>query len=238
LLDALHATSKSEAFLFGHHNTNFQGQSFQDKTGSSMRSDVAAGTNGTFPAMFGYNLDWVARQVPKANLTALVANARQAAKGGVLHMFWEAANPATGGGSNDLNGSPITAILPGGSANALWVVWMDRVAAFFLEIDTPAIFRPFHENTGGWFWWGTAAATPAQYKAAWNYTVDYLQSKGVHSLLYAYAPSKPASGGNWKLAFTDAYPGDERVDIECFDHYGHNDFHEDLLEDCEKVSGL
>ena len=235
LLETLRAASASDAFLFGHHNTNYEGQNFRDPTGAGMRSDVAAGTNGSFPAMYGYNLDWVARATTNANVTALAMNARRAAKGGVLHMFWQAANPVTNGSAQDLDGSPITQILPGGSANAVWITWMDRVAKFFLDVGAPAIFRPFHENTGGWFWWGKAAATPRQYRAAWNYTADYLQSKGVHSLLYAYAPSKPATTNAWELAFTEAYPGDDRVDIECFDHYGANDFHEALVQDCEAV---
>ena len=108
LLETLRAASASDAFLFGHHNTNYEGQNFRDPTGAGMRSDVAAGTNGSFPAMYGYNLDWVARATTDANVTALAMNARRAAKGGVLHMFWQAANPVTNGSAQDLDGSDLS----------------------------------------------------------------------------------------------------------------------------------
>ena len=146
LLHRLQTVSRSEAFIFGHHNTNSQGQTWSDETGALRRSDVASAT-GVYPGMYGYNLAGVHAE-GKANYSGLVKAMQAQAKGAVLHMFWEAGNPVTGGSANDLAGSPITEILPGGRANSRWVQWMDRVADFFLEIDIPAIFRPFHENTG------------------------------------------------------------------------------------------
>jgi mannan endo-1,4-beta-mannosidase len=242
LLDRLRTIARSDAFIFGHHNTNSQGQSWSDSTGRLRRSDVATAT-GVFPGMWGYNLASVA--TGKTNYSGLVTAMRAQAKGAVLHMFWEAGNPATGGSANDLTGSPITAILPGGSANARWVQWMDNVADFFLAVDVPAaIFRPFHENTGAWFWWGTNASTPEQYRAAWNYTTDYIvKTRGVHTILLAYAPSKPTqSKATWDLAYGDGagslYPGDDRVDIACFDNYGAGDYSQTLLQDCEAVVGF
>ena len=141
----LQTVSRSKAFIFGHHNTNSEGQTWSDETGALHRSDVASAT-GVYPGMYGYNLAGVAEG--KANYSRLVKAMQAQAKGAVLHMFWEARNPVTGGSANDLRGSPITEILPGGRANSRWIQWMDSVAEFFLEINIPAIFRPFHENTG------------------------------------------------------------------------------------------
>jgi hypothetical protein len=242
LLATLHSVSLSDAFIFGHHNTNFEGQHWVDRNGALGRSDVALATNGSLAGMYGFNLDWVAQDT--TNVTALVTKMHEAAPNAVLHMFWQATNPVTGKSANDLNGNPIAQLMPGGSANAVWLQWLDKIAVFFLEVESlgvPALFRPFHENTGGWFWWGVKSATPAQYKAAWNYTVAVLQSKGVHSLLYAYAPSKPSqTSASWAQAYGHGaesyYPGDSLVDIACFDHYGHLDFHEILIIDCESVT--
>jgi mannan endo-1,4-beta-mannosidase len=189
--------------------------------------------------MYGYNLAGVANG--KANYSGLVAAMQAQAKGAVLHMFWEATNPVTNGSANDHAGSPITEILPGGSANLRWKRWMDNVADFFLDVNIPAIFRPFHENTGAWFWWGTNSSTPEQYRAAWNYTTDYIiKTREVHNILLAYAPSKPTqSAAVWDLAYggsaTSAYPGDDRVDITCFDNYGPDDYSKALIQDCEAV---
>ena len=116
---------------------------------------------------------------------------------------------------------------------------MDRIADWLVQVGlTQAIFRPFHENTGNWFWWGASACTPAQYRAAWKYTTSYLRGKGVHSLVYAYSPSKPSI--DWNRAYgddpaTSRYPGDDEVDIVCFDRYGPGDYSADLSNECQRV---
>merc|ERR1711865_1239242 len=57
-------------------------------------------------------------------------------------------------------------------------------------------------------------------------------------MLLAYAPSKPTLPGQWAEAYGPAsrYPGDDRVDIVCFDHYGNDDFSDLLVQDCEAVA--
>lgn len=161
LLAKLQQISKTKSFIFGHHNTDLQGEAFEDAAGTQNRSDVATATGGIFPGMYGYNLAWVAEQshlTPKQFETHVI---KMHARGAVLHMYWQASNPTTCDnngmhckiGADDPLGtnSPITAILPGGSANDIWVMWMDRVAAFFsmcAEKHIAAVFRPFHENTG------------------------------------------------------------------------------------------
>ena len=187
LLDLLQRVSNSDAFIFGHHNTDLEGQHFNDHyhldgrgAGVAPNSDVQEAT-GHMPAMTGFNLDWVARQVKLSTKAWQEAVQPMLEKGIVLQLFWEASNPVTQGNAHDLSGNPITAILPGGRANELWTQWMDRIVDFLhavgLSTSHAAIFRPFHEATGDWFWWGTKASTPGQYQAAWKYTVGYLRGK-------------------------------------------------------------
>ena len=249
LLQLLERTSASDDFIFGHHNDNLEGQHFSGTFhfdgppfGTPLQSDTAEATHGPLAGMTGFNLDWVARGVKlstrgwKHFIQPLVQ------QGIILNLFWESANPMTGGTAKDLSGSPITAIMPGGAANEKWVVWMDRIVEWLHDVGIrQAIFRPFHENTGGWFWWGVNSCTAAQYRAAWKYTTGYLRSKGVHSLLYAYSPSKPTMRGKWDPAYGDdpdvsRYPGDDEVDVACFDRYGPGDFSADLTSDCTQVS--
>lgn len=80
----------------------------------------------------------------------------------------------------------------------------------FKELDCPIVFRPFHEMTGNWFWWGRQIGTDA-YIQLYHLTVDYLQSKGINNLLYCWSPDKQAD-------FT-FYPGDNYVDILGLDIY-------------------
>jgi len=242
-------TATPAALLFGHHNTNYEGQNFVDVGAIENRSDVLTSV-GKFPGLVEYNFAWIDGSKP-ASTKDFTRHLRQALdQGAVPMLYWETGNPVTGGSAKDLAGSPITAILPGGSANGEWRRRMKTIAAFVRGVQTtttdlPFIFRPFHENTGGWFWWGTAAANPAQYRAAFNYTVSYLrQQAGLRNMLIAYAPSKPAaSPASADAAFgpspvTSRYPGDSLVDVACFDNYGATDaFAADaLVADAELVA--
>ena len=251
LLELLTRVGASDSFIFGHHNTDLEGQHFNDLfhvngpgDGAPVQSDVATATGGTLPGMTGLNLDWVARDV---KLTTAGWRGRMRPlieRGVILNLFWESHNPVTGNDAKDVSGSPITELMPGGSVNHVWVQWMDRIVAWLAAMGiTRAILRPFHENTGGWFWWGKTACTPAQYRAAWAYTTGYFRQKGVHSLLYAYSPSKPSLSYNWDAAYgedaaTSRYPGDDQVDVACFDRYGPGDYSADLTADCGRVSAF
>ena len=86
----------------------------------------------------------------------------------------------------------------------------------------PVIFRPWHEHTGSWFWWGQNLCTADQYKALWRMTHDRMHARGVKNLLYAYSPgSEPKDS----TAYLERYPGDDIIDLVGFDTYqliGHN----------------
>merc|ERR1712125_248268 len=101
--------------------------------------------------------------------------------GAIIAFHWEAHNPVTGGDSHDLSGNPIVELLPGGKGNAVWTKWLTQIGNLFKSLPSQMegkykqfIFRPFHEMTGNWFWWGAGAATPEQYKKAYQFTKNYL----------------------------------------------------------------
>jgi mannan endo-1,4-beta-mannosidase len=79
------------------------------------------------------------------------------------------------------------------------------------------VFRPFHEHTGNWFWWGAAHTTDDEYVALWRYTVGYLRERGLTNLLFAFSPG----GGELKSEadYLFRYPGDAYVDVMGVDHY-------------------
>jgi len=99
---------------------------------------------------------------------------------------------------------------------------MDNLAEFLLSLKDdndnliPVIFRPFHEHTGSWFWWGEDLCSSEDYIELWRITVDYLTEKGLNNILYAYS-----SAGNFDSAekFLEKYPGDDIIDIIGFDIY-------------------
>src|SRR5690606_26600737 len=86
------------------------------------------------------------------------------------------------------------------------------------DLWVPVIFRPFHEHTGSWFWWGADYCTPEEYKEFWRLTVEYLQRKQVNNLLFCYSTDY----FNDERHYLERYPGDDYVDILGFDAYHRN----------------
>jgi len=96
------------------------------------------------------------------------------------------------------------------------------VADFFADLKDkdgkpiPVLFRPFHEHTGSWFWWGAAQCTPEEYIRLWKMTFDYLtETKQVNNLIWTYSPASVIS----EEKYLERYPGNEFVDMLGFDSY-------------------
>lgn len=82
--------------------------------------------------------------------------------------------------AKDLSGDSLKKILPGGEKNEVFKAYLDTIAFYANALEQeniPVIFRPLHENTGGWFWWGTGN-TAESYKSLYAYTREYLNPKG------------------------------------------------------------
>ena len=106
--------------------------------------------------------------------------------------------------AKDLSGDSLKKILPGGEKNEVFKAYLDTIAFYANALEKeniPVIFRPFHEDTGGWFWWGAKGAEP--YKALYKYLYEQLTNVyGCHNLIWV-----------WNGQSADWYPGDEYVDI-------------------------
>lgn len=69
------------------------------------------------------------------------------------------------------------------------------------EAGVPILWRPLHEASGGWFWWGTAGADA--YKELYKLLYDKLTNEhGLHNLIWV-----------WNGQDKEWYPGDDYVDI-------------------------
>ena len=114
-------------------------------------------------------------------------------------------------------------ILPGGINHNWYKLKLDKVALVISNLKDvhnkliPIIFRPFHEFDGSWFWWGANYCSPDEYKAAFQFTVDYLKNvKNVHNILYSFAPDNTYTTSSGYLS---RYPGDAYVDVLGMDNY-------------------
>ncbi len=222
LLKYLHSLSTSNKILFGHHLTNVERQSEKDwnKAWDPTYSDVYKVT-GSMPAVFSYDFG---RGISKAREHCKAVYSW----GGIVTISWHANNPATGGTCKDIAANPMRDLaIEGTVANKKWKAQLDLVAhelngLMFKGTKVPVIFRPFHEHTGSWFWWGKGNCSSEEFVIGWKFTVDYLRSKGVDNLLMAYSPSKPAVDDAHKNYTKVSYPGDAYVDILGFDQYDSN----------------
>ncbi|OKP74509.1 hypothetical protein A3842_20550 [Paenibacillus sp. P3E] len=215
--------------LFGQQHVTDEGQSIKKLDGTE--SDVKNAV-GAHPALFGWDtLSLEGKEKPGvsgdvyASISNLVGSMKKAYEsGGVLTLSSHMPNFVTGGDFYDLKGSVVSHILPGGDKHAEFNTFLDDIAAFAnsLKDDSgqpiPVIFRPFHEQSGSWFWWGRAFTTEDQYKELYRYTVEYLRDiKKVRNFLYAYSPG--GGFGTDEEQYLETYPGDDYVDILGFDSY-------------------
>jgi len=120
------------------------------------------------------------------------------------------------------NLNAVKSILPGGENHAMFNGWLNILANYFMTWKDdngkliPFIFRPYHEHSGTFFWWGRERCTDEEYAELWRYTVNYLRDKGLHNILYAYNTDKVYSLED----FMRGYPGDEYIDMLSIDWYG------------------
>ncbi len=226
---ALYANLKKlsvEHILFGHQDALAYGVNWR-KESSAIRSDIND-VCGQFPSVFGWDVsklgttDYNIDSVYFNDMRNLIIEAYK--MGSINTISWHADNFVTQGDSWDVGENVVAAILPGGVKHEAYKARLDLLADFFKSLHTgflfkryvPVVFRPFHEHTGGWFWWGQPHCSQEEYKALWKFTVTYLRDIGnVHNVLYCYSPDIFTD----KLHYLECYPGDKYVDILGFDDY-------------------
>lgn len=230
--------------LFGHQNSTFRSVRYNGVT-----SDVKDVT-GSEAGLFGIDtLSLAGTECASEHpLQASIAASKKAYDGGSIislscHMpnFTSAKITATGDAKHPYDFSKCDFaeskdltpcadyILEGGAYNAQYNAYLDIIAEYALALqqeNVPILFRPFHENSGGWFWWGTSTSADS-YRAIWRYMVNYLQAKGVHNMLYVYSPNGPIDSEDDYLS---RFPGDAYVDVLGFDFY-------DDYADADKYTG-
>lgn len=213
----------SAGVMLGHQDTLAYGVGWKADA-NSFDSDVKR-VCGKFPAVFGWDIGHIGTPanidgVPFENMKVWIA--RGYAHGGINTISWHARVPGSTQ-SSWTREKVVPRLLPGGDLHETYTAKLDEVAAFLGDLKgrdgepVPVIFRPFHEHTGDWFWWGAAHCTPEQYKQLWRFTMDYLhQEEGLHNLIAAYSPDRFRD----RDEYLERYPGDDVIDIIGHDNYG------------------
>ena len=163
--------------------------------------------------------------------------------GGIPTFSWHWRDPNQNGDS--FNTSETSFDLTKAFSNSSYTQWntnsteyknmikdIDIIAGYLEELQCAGVtilWRPIHEASGKWFWWGAKGAEPYKqlYKLLFDRLVNYHQ---IHNLIWV-----------WNSDGTDAdwYPGDEYVDVVGRDFYygdGSTYNHSSLVTDFEALA--
>lgn len=236
-------TLRQHGYMYGHQDDPFYGITWQwDRNGRSDTKELVGDYPAVMGFELGglekgdaANLDSVPFDWMRDEIIA------HHERGGIITISWHPRNPLNGRTAwieSDLKeyneqlaqGIPadslidpkqtVASTLVGGEKHELFMDWLDRVATFIGSCKDaqgnaiPVIFRPWHENTGSWFWWGEGNCTAEDYKALWNMTQDYIEERLPGQLIWSYSPS-PRSIEH----FLERWPGDDRVQLLGVDAY-------------------
>jgi len=214
---------QGKGVMFGHHDYPSYGVGWQGDAGRSDVKDIT----GDHPAV--YSLDM--RSITQTKIDFIKAAYK---RGGVSMLCWHQFNPLTESpgaaypiGTAWDNTKVVDQILQEGSAmNIKYKNTLDDVAAAFLSMKDengkfiPVIFRPLHEHTQTWNWWGSSATSEEEFIAFWKFLIHYLRDvKGVHNVIYAISPQMDAVYSDTKSRLLFRWPGDEWVDFLGMDCY-------------------
>lgn len=214
---------KDDYTIFGHQDAMAYGVGWRGIAGKSDIHDVVQ----DYPGLYGFDIANIelgmSKNIDGVPFKDIRSNIQDAyARGGVSTISWHVGNPLTGKNAWDTTHESVSSVLPGGQQHHKYTLWLDKVAVFLQSLKTPTgepipvLFRPFHELTGTWFWWGKNNCTPKQFIDLWNFTQDYLmQVKNIHHLIYVYNTADFED----EVSFLIRYPGDNKVDMLSFDRY-------------------
>lgn len=112
---------------------------------------------------------------------------------------------------------------------------MEMIADSLLTLQKEGVavlWRPLHEASGKWFWWGTdgAKACVALYKLMFD---TFVNKKGLHNLIWVWTTDEAPDALDW-------YPGDEYVDVVGRDYYYYprEANHASLVSSFEKIKDM
>ena len=217
---------KDGKILYGHQDDLCYGHAWKVEDWEAddlTRSDVKAVT-GKYPAVMGFELGGIEMGDRKSLDSVDFGLIRKAAKlhaerGGIVTISWHPRNPLTGGDAWDVSSDQVVkSLLEGGELHDLFMeTWLPRLGDFLGSLGaTPVIFRPWHECSESWFWWGSRLCTADEYKALFRTTWSYLtETRGLTNLLWCYSPN----GGCSPDDYMARYPGDDVIDLLGLDQY-------------------
>ncbi|MGU3390784.1 glycosyl hydrolase [Sphingomonas sp. M1A8_2b] len=169
---------------------------------------------GKLPAILG--LDYID---PRDNAAVNDRATAWARSGGIVTLCWHWGAPDVGTGyENSKKDFDVAAALkPGTPQNVAMLRQMAEIARLLTVLrdrGVPVLWRPFHEFSGDWFWWGKHG--PDAFKALWALMYDqFTRVHGLNNLIWVLG----WAGQNVDPAW---YPGRAMVDVAGADIYAND----------------
>jgi mannan endo-1,4-beta-mannosidase len=179
---------------------------------------------GKYPALAGFDFMNHTRSYTWENKDDLVRNAIYWwSQNGMVTCHWHWRDPlhindafySPTGGSGEKTYFDVSKVSDTLSVEyAAMIMDIDTIATYLLQFrdaHVPVLWRPLHEASGKWFWWGYkgAEATKQLWKVMFNRLVKY---HGLNNLIWIWTSDVKADDLDW-------YPGDQFVDILSMDIY-------------------
>ncbi|MFT3902649.1 MAG: glycosyl hydrolase [Niabella sp.] len=175
-------------------------------------------STGKWPALTGFDFINYTRSWGTINFTELVSNSIDWwNNNGLVTIMWHWRDPLkttdefyTEGTNFDV--SKITDV--NSNEYKAMIADMDVIAGYLKQLkdnNVPVLWRPLHEASGKWFWWGAKGAAPC--KELWKVMYKRLvEHHGLNNLIWVWTSDSAPDATTW-------YPGDEYVDIIGMDIY-------------------
>ncbi len=224
--DATAKTKAVYAYLLSQFGKATLSATMSDPAWDNRLAEQLYNTTGRYPAIHTYDYIFLRWSRPMGNAnwidyTDTTPVEQWAAAGGLVSVGWHWNVPKTEADRNNLDNYAFyvdgntfgarNALRAGRWENAQINEDLAVMASHLRGLQDKGItvlFRPLHEASGKWFWWGTDGA--AQYKKLWQYVYNYMKEAGVNNLIWVW--TSQGDDANW-------YPGAEYVDIVGCDLY-------------------
>jgi mannan endo-1,4-beta-mannosidase len=151
--------------IYGKHTLTGQQESFWTAQGPTNELDYIQKHSGKLPAVLG--LDYID---PREFIATTARAIRWHESGGIVSICWHWGVPTIGTGyENSKKDFDVeAAVTLGTPENKAYSRDLNQIAeqlAILRDSGVPVLWRPFHEFSGDWFWWGKHG--PETFKMLW-----------------------------------------------------------------------
>ena len=180
---------------------------------------------GEWPAVIAFDLLGFNKN-PKERRTYLKLAKEYWKAGGLVSISWHETSPALstldeGGYSHGTKKRMSQedfekVVTPGTKLHERWLEHVDKAAGWLKELEEAGVvvlWRPYHELTGGWFWWG--AKEPESFKKLWGNTYRRMtKHHGLNNLIWVWSAAQRGDAEDYR-----AYMPADCVDVGGQDIY-------------------